>query len=466
MATACVDSLRLGARIFSESVVRHRAALAHLSVRVYLGEISSKGHLAWDHGWVSQLSFDAEQAVSTRRVGARGWTAAGTIVAVVLFGFAGWPGWWWKLGSGLVHPDVLADALALAEVGALLVWRASPLVCFALAEAALVSYGVLGYPSTPAGYAGLVATAVAAWGVNRAWARYACLGLAVGGILAIGLSDMASAGRAGIATNVVLVLTAWLFGRIAGARADAAALRVLAVDEATRRKAAEHRLALAASLHDGVGRILVGVLRQMEAAQVVGGHKGVALMGRVSERLREAVSAITAVVASESRYVSASSPATVFVPPLIEAERPGLLAGVLGQWLDTLATAEVSVELSLSGSPASLDHGAEAIIAAVVCEALANVARHSAAGGVALGLAFCSGEASVSVCDPGPARGGTVGAGTGIARLRKMLVHAGGGLDAAADPSGGFLLEAHLPLSVPSSDTSSPVPNQDEMGQP
>lgn len=344
----------------------------------------------------------------------------------------------------------------MVEVLALLMWRRVPVTCFVVAEVALVCYGVLGYPTTPAGYAGLVATGVASWGGRGAPVRYACLIASIGGVVVIGVLGYSGVSSAAVTVNAVLVLAAWLVGRLLRSYQEVLAFKAQEVHEAVRREAAETHLMLVDALHDRVGHTIVGVLRQLEAAEALGAEAGSALRERASDRLREALGEIAGLVATSPRHPRPRTPRTDEGSEPLEQVPSGSLGEALRSWVSTLRSFGTAVQLSVhAGGAEDLSPEVETVLAAVVNEALANVARHSAATQVALTLTLEPDAALLEVSDPGPPRPGTTGSRSGLARLREVIAAQGGMMTAASTPAGGFRFDAHLPLARPTEEALS-----------
>ena len=160
-------------------------------------------------------------------------------------------------------------------------------------------YGAMGYPSTPADYAALIATGVGVWGVRRPLRRYGIFLVAVGAM--VGVAECRhEAPWAEVVADVILVAFAWLAGW--GVRAHEGSLRAgrqLAIETAGRRLA-EEQLAMAAVLHDHVARALVLATRELEVAEVVPGARAEHLSG-ARQRLRETLGEVEEPVNSWSR---------------------------------------------------------------------------------------------------------------------------------------------------------------------
>jgi signal transduction histidine kinase len=349
-------------------------------------------------------------------------------------GVAGWPQWWWSQGEPFTRPGTTADVLIAAQVASLLLWR-WPLACFFMGEAMMLTYGLLGFPSTPADYAALVATAVGAWGAESAIERYGVLAIALGGMVGVAESR-SGAPWAEIVADMMLVGFAWLAG--SGVRAQQESLRSrrqLAM-EAEARSSAEEKLAMAAVLHDHVGRGLVLATRRLEASQMQGGGTGALhLVGSACDLLRATLDEVSDLVNGWSRHgVAAEFP-----------ERQEPESGVLGSWWVALSALGVDVAVMAKGDLSALDEPAQTLLSAALGEAIANVARHSAGTSVEVRIQVTPRQLALYVYSAGPARDGA-GAGTGLARLRDRVQARGGTLVGKAEGGGGFLVELHIPL--------------------
>lgn len=82
----------------------------------------------------------------------------------------------------------------------------------------------------------------------------------------------------------------------------------------------------------------------------------------------------------------------------------------------------------------------------VVCEALANTAKHAHATVVKVAVAVGEGFLRVSVSDDGPG-GADFGRGSGLTGLKERVEVLGGRLTLHSPPGSGTVLEVHLPLA-------------------
>ncbi|MHB8295513.1 MAG: hypothetical protein ACYDH5_13000, partial [Acidimicrobiales bacterium] len=94
---------------------------------------------------------------------------------------------------------------------------------------------------------------------------------------------------------------------------------------------------------------------------------------------------------------------------------------------------------------AAQDH----LAAALISECFANLASHSNAPAIELSLGWRGDRLQITLHDPGPVLEGKEGPGLGLARLKAMIVEAGGVLEAEGDGrGGGFAVHAELPRGV------------------
>jgi signal transduction histidine kinase len=127
--------------------------------------------------------------------------------------------------------------------------------------------------------------------------------------------------------------------------------------------------------------------------------------------------------------------------------QPGL--GELDELISRVATAGLSVDLQVEGTPRPLPPGADLAAYRVVQEALTNVLRH--AGRAATSVLVNWGENLViTVSNTGGAvlRAGADQPGRGLLGLQERLSLYGGELDAGPRPGGGWQVRAVMPVGV------------------
>ncbi|MFI9724241.1 sensor histidine kinase [Streptomyces sp. NPDC052396] len=205
-----------------------------------------------------------------------------------------------------------------------------------------------------------------------------------------------------------------------------------AQEELAHSAVAEERLRFARDLHDLLGHSISLIVVKAEAVrrfadhdpETVKRHAGdIESVGRTSlEEIREAVSG--------------------YRERALKAELKGAELA--------LADAGVTARIRQDGPP--LPAGAEALLGWVVREGVTNVIRHSEARSCEIVVAHGSEAVELRISNDGVAapseaagkRGGTPG--HGLLGLAERLSAAGGALDAAHVPGGGFRLVAKLPV--------------------
>jgi signal transduction histidine kinase len=222
----------------------------------------------------------------------------------------------------------------------------------------------------------------------------------------------------------------------------AAAERTL--DLEARRAVAEERERIARELHDVVTHHVSVMVIQAEAA-------GSAL----PERPGLAAKAVGA-IASTGRQALADMRTMLGVlgPPDVDGNDtttepiPGL--DRIGELIESLRSAGLSVELSVTGERRPLHPGIELSVYRIIQEALTNTLRHARGSRARVALVFGSDDVSVTITDDGGAR--SIGAddqsgGRGLIGMRERVAMFGGHFEAGPSER-GFRVEAQLPLSL------------------
>ncbi|MCU1486710.1 MAG: domain S-box protein [Actinomycetia bacterium] len=212
---------------------------------------------------------------------------------------------------------------------------------------------------------------------------------------------------------------------IANSRTELAAsrARVVAADDAARR-------GIERDLHDGAQQRLVSLgleLRAAEAAVPAGLTELEAQLGRASNTLAEAVTALQEV----SRGI-----------------HPAVLSrGGLGPALRALArrsSVPVEVEVEVGGDQRLPDQ-VEVAVYYVVSEAITNATKHADASGVHVEVDVVRSVVRVAVRDDGIG-GADAGRGSGLTGLRDRVEALGGSLKVVSPPGEGTSLLATLPV--------------------
>jgi signal transduction histidine kinase len=127
--------------------------------------------------------------------------------------------------------------------------------------------------------------------------------------------------------------------------------------------------------------------------------------------------------------------------------QPGL--SQLSPLIERVRDAGVDVTVTVTGEQHPLPAGLELAAYRVVQEALTNTVKHAAGARATVDVAYAPDELRVTVTDTGgpPAPGSATSTGRGLAGLRERLAVYGGTLQAAARITGGYRVQAHLPLN-------------------
>ncbi|MGH3211937.1 MAG: sensor histidine kinase, partial [Trebonia sp.] len=134
----------------------------------------------------------------------------------------------------------------------------------------------------------------------------------------------------------------------------------------------------------------------------------------------------------------------------------------LGNVLDQVRAAGISVDLRIEGNPTRLAPGTDLAAYRIIQEALTNTVRHSGADDAAVTLCYEPGYVNVSVTDTGRGPAAAAGArlaelpdtgsgaaprsgGFGLAGMAERVASCGGSLTVGPGQDGGFTVSARLP---------------------
>ncbi|MFF9816472.1 sensor histidine kinase [Streptomyces sp. NPDC014006] len=311
-------------------------------------------------------------------------------------------------------------------------WRelGHALLCAALlwpAEALVVTVAVL-FPVAMAATPLLMATTgggreakvLKTWTVTG-WP--AAWGVAVLGVLLLAAGAYVLGAAAGARAGLTRLLLAPREPELGARVAELARSRSRLVDafEAERRR-------IERDLHDGAQQRLVALTMTLGLARLD------APPGPLAEQLARAHDEAGAVLAE--------------LRELIHGIHPKVLAdyGLQAAVTDAADRSPVPVEVRFD-LPGRLPGAVEAAAYFVVCEALANVARHSGANRAEVRGGHTGGRLTVEVHDDG--RGGADAArGSGLTGLGDRLSVVDGRLSVSSPPGGGTVLRAQIPCAV------------------
>jgi signal transduction histidine kinase len=116
-----------------------------------------------------------------------------------------------------------------------------------------------------------------------------------------------------------------------------------------------------------------------------------------------------------------------------------------------LRSAGVDIELDVEAA-ADVPAAVQSTAYRIVQEALTNVARHAEASSARVRVKLIPGAVTIDVMDDGaagaPALNGSM-TGNGVRGMRERAAALGGTLDVAPAPSGGWRVQARLPIEAP-----------------
>ncbi|MEU4240314.1 sensor histidine kinase [Actinoplanes sp. NPDC026619] len=200
----------------------------------------------------------------------------------------------------------------------------------------------------------------------------------------------------------------------------------------------DERQRMAGEIHDVLAQGLTGIVTQLEAADAAAGSPAAwrrhleAAKGLARDSLTEA-----------RRSVQALRPQTLEASALPEA-----IGEVVAGWSDRHG---VRADLITTGTPRPLLPEIETTLLRTAQEALANVARHAAAGRVGLTLSYMEDVVTLDVrddgagFDPAAPREMSAEGGFGLAAMRERLLRIAGKLEVESEPGAGTAVSACVP---------------------
>ncbi|MGW1956085.1 sensor histidine kinase [Streptomyces sp. NPDC001920] len=223
--------------------------------------------------------------------------------------------------------------------------------------------------------------------------------------------------------------------------------------EALRRAVEHERARIARELHDVVTHNVSVMIIQAGAARKImktsPEQAGEALLaveagGRAAmTELRHVMGLLTPADEGEGTHTGADLADTAAAL----APQPGLdqLHRLVGRVRDT----GVPVGLTVTGEPRPLPPGLELAAYRVVQEALTNTVKHASGATAAVTVEYGPQRLRVEVTDTGGHPVGTAGSGRGLIGLRERLAVYDGTLNTGRRLTGGFRVEALIPLETP-----------------
>ncbi|HZA30835.1 MAG TPA: histidine kinase [Propionibacteriaceae bacterium] len=348
---------------------------------------------------------------------------------------------------------VLGVALGAAMTVPLLARRRAPLaVMTAVAAAIWLQFALLG-PSVGA-LGSWVAYLVATYSVGAHPAtRRAVVGLVVSTVPAAALAVVrlqAGADASEMVQPVVVLIAAWVAGRISARRHQRAELvehRAAQVEsgaaDIAREAAERERTRIARELHDVVTHNMSVMVVQAQAAQTLAGSdtgRAVEAMRAVEDagrtglvEMRRLLGVIRADEPAGSQGDRAPQPRLDDLPGLVQRVRE----------------AGLPVSYAIDGDAAGVSAGVAVCAYRIVQEALSNVVRHCGAVPTRVHLRVSDSSLDLAVENAAPQRAlpqAPTGEGRGLAGMRERVAVFDGKLETRSLPDGGFAVHATLPL--------------------
>ncbi len=227
-------------------------------------------------------------------------------------------------------------------------------------------------------------------------------------------------------------------GRLEAALRENAGLHAQLLAQAREAGVLDERQRMAGEIHDVLAQGLTGIVTQLEAAAAA-----TARPADLTRHLDNARQLARESLTEARRSVQAMRPQTLDTTAL-----PDAIAEIVTGWSDRTG---VPAQLITTGQPRPLLPEIDATLLRTAQEALANVARHAAAGRVALTLSYMEDVVTLDVRDDGagfdpavaPAPSET--GGFGLAAMRERLLRIAGTLDVESEPGAGTALSACVP---------------------
>jgi signal transduction histidine kinase len=210
----------------------------------------------------------------------------------------------------------------------------------------------------------------------------------------------------------------------------------------------EERRRLRRDLHDGLGPALAAIALQLEAVRDLAGGQTTPA-GELAETLRHH---LRTAIADVRRIVDDLRPAALDDLGLAEALR------ARANQFSVASGLRVDVDI---GQIPPLSAAVEIAALRIAGEALANVHRHAHARQcqITLGTTGTLLELTIGDDGDGPAPPSAPGRGVGLESMRERATELGGSFTIEAQPAGGTLVRALLPVSPPAAENT-PAPQQ------
>src|SRR5262245_48674869 len=214
------------------------------------------------------------------------------------------------------------------------------------------------------------------------------------------------------------------------------------VDTLEDQAAMEERARIARDLHDVVAHHVSAIAVQAETARLT--TEGLPEEGRahlevIRNTARDALSEMRRLLGVLREDAQG---------PLDRDPQPSLAR--LNELVDTARAAGSPVRLTLQGHVARLPPGVDLCAYRILQEALTNARRHALAAPIDVNLEYGPSALRLRVRDHGPGPTSSDHDGLGLLGMRERAIMVGGTLNSGPAEGGGFVVEAELPIEVPS----------------
>jgi signal transduction histidine kinase len=230
--------------------------------------------------------------------------------------------------------------------------------------------------------------------------------------------------------------------------AENAGLHEQLLTQAREAGVSDERQRMAREIHDTLAQSLAGIITQLQADQV----------SRDGERRRHLDAALA--LARESLSEARRSVHALRPEPLEHGRIEEALRMVAERWS---ALHGVAATVTTTGPVGPIPPEAELTLLRTAQEALANVAKHAAAGRVGLTLSYFGDQVSLDIRDDGrgftprsghgPPSGEPMG-GYGLTAMRERIEGQAGSLTVESEPGAGTTISASLPVAAASAQAS------------
>lgn len=242
----------------------------------------------------------------------------------------------------------------------------------------------------------------------------------------------------------VTIVAAWLLGaylrtrRLYVAELTERALRAeRAREEQARAAVADERARIARELHDAIAHGVTVMVVQAEAAEEMldaDPERARQPLRKVQRSGREALVELRRLLGVLREDDAAAE----------RAPQPGLAD--LGLLLARVREAGLDVQLRVEGEPVRLRGGLDLSAYRIIQEALTNSLKHAGPARATVALIYGDGVLELEVADNGRGVGASNGSGHGLDGMRERVALYGGELESGPVPGRGYVVRARLPV--------------------